>query len=487
MTEPGTSARIGPDHEQRIVGVCLSNPEQAGGPLDTVPAQWFSAPIYRRTWAAMFTVRRQGGAPNLCAVVEELSRSGDLEPFGADGPAALLPLVMVSPDAADFAELAPAICRLREEHARREAGIAARRIPTAAEEYAAEWTRPAPVLIPTGLAPLDETLGGGLLPASLTVLAAATGRGKSGLAMQLGRNWMQQGRRVLYVHTEMTPRQVLARFLGSQIERPWLDLVLEAPADAGASIEAARHYLPRLTRRRWKEEITDLTRTVEQVREQYPGEPLVLIVDHLTDLARGIGSADMRHATQRFTSELKAIAERFAMLVFVVAQTARGVEQPRSGGARRTGRDFESAAKDAGEVEADASTVLYLQSEPCQEGGSATASLHVAKSRGSAAGMEIPLCFRGPMGTFIPRPEALTAEDLRLLATLAAQATGDGFIGVAPIRTAMKLGQDKCLRLINRLAARGLVDRGEKGTRLTSAGHEALATAPSPKGRVGPS
>lgn len=486
MADASTVATYGPDHERRILSVCLSDPEKARGPLDELSPGMFSAPVYRRTWAAMLALHERGEKPALCTIIQELRRGGDLGAFGPDGPESVLSLVGVQAHAGDLVDLQEPIARLREAQQKREASAAARHFPTAAETYAKEWSKPAPTLIPTGLAALDEQLGGGLLPASLTVLAAATGRGKSGLAMQLGRAWLHQGRRVFYLHTEMTSRQALARFLAPSLDRPWLDLVCETPADAGASIESAGCYLRGLTSHRWKGCAESLTQIVERFRTQYPDEPLVLIVDHLTDLARSVGAADMRLATQRVTSELKEIAERFDMLVFVVAQTARGVEQPRPGGAKRKGRDFESAAKDAGEVEADASAVLYLQSDPCPMNGSAPAWLHVSKSRGGAVGAVIPLCFHGALGIFGHRPEELTGDELRMLRTIEAQTHGQGFVGIAPLREALQLGQDKCSNLLSRLVDRGLVQRSPRGTHLTAVGHAVLVAPPSSKGQVGP-
>ena len=82
------------------------------------------------------------------------------------------------------------------------------------------WKRAAPVTISTGIAPLDAALNGGLMADSLSVLIAATGRGKTGFVIQLARGWLAAGRAVLFIETELTNRQTLARFVAQELGEP---------------------------------------------------------------------------------------------------------------------------------------------------------------------------------------------------------------------------------------------------------------------------
>jgi replicative DNA helicase len=462
MADAGIVAASGPDHERRILSVCLSDPEKARGRLDELSPGMFSAPVYRRTWAAMVALHERGERPALCAVIQELRRGGDLGAFGPDGPESVLSLVGVQAHAGDLADLQEPIARLREAQQKREALATARRFPSAAEEFAEEWSQPAPPLIPTGIATLDEKLEGGLLAASVTVLVAATGRGKSGFAMQLGRAWLQQGRRVFYLHTEMTRRQVLARFIAPVVGRPWRDLALEDPTRSGALIQTAGQLLPNLTRHYWQRSGESLIRLIELYRKQIDEAPMAFIIDHLTDLARGHGTADMRYATQRAIAELKEIAERFDVPVLAVAQTARGAENPRPGTAKREGRSWEGAAKDAGEVETDASAVFYLQSKPCPKNGSAEALLHVAKSRGSPADIVIPLRFEGALGRFTD--EILYSADAAdLLETLRRLRSEGGLIGINKLQAEMHWGGRRVQAALAVLQSRGDITRTSSG------------------------
>ena len=56
--------------------------------------------------------------------------------------------------------------------------------------------------IPTGFSPLDEILGGGIDPETITEVYGEAGSGKSNLAMMLSRSVLQGGKKVVYIDTE---------------------------------------------------------------------------------------------------------------------------------------------------------------------------------------------------------------------------------------------------------------------------------------------
>jgi circadian clock protein KaiC len=67
--------------------------------------------------------------------------------------------------------------------------------------------------ISTGVAGLDEALGGGLWQGSSTLLTGASGSGKTTIAMQFALAGAQKGEDVLYVHFQENPVQFATRFL----------------------------------------------------------------------------------------------------------------------------------------------------------------------------------------------------------------------------------------------------------------------------------
>lgn len=347
-----------------------------------------------------------------------------------------------------------------------------RPLPTlhlAADVVADEWQKPAPQPIATGLAPLDCALDGGFLSGSLAVLIAATGRGKTGLVIQIARGWLAQGRPVLFIETEMSNRQTLARFLAPLLGKPWREVFAMGASEASTLSELTRTELPLLCVHRWRrgQALADIIAAFPQ---QAGGAPLV-ILDQLNDLARSKGMPDMRLATMTVTGELKELAEQQRTLILAVSQTARSVAaEPDRGRPKRHGRGFEGAAKDAGEVESDAATVLYLESEPVKRGGVGRAALHIAKNRGGPCNEVVELRFHGAIGTFEPLETQQQAQ--RDQAMLDALEELGGCAGIAKLRSRLRIGQAAAQERINALVDLGLVVRSHAGISLAAQGAE---------------
>lgn len=333
-----------------------------------------------------------------------------------------------------------------------------------AEEIAELWEQPPPPSVLTGIAPLDRTLEGGLMSESMTVLVAGTGRGKTGLVIQIVLGWLSQGYAVLFIETEMSKRQVAARFLAQVKRHAWRDVYLMEPEKRAGLVELARKSLNGLCVWRWQQG-QDLGDVIGGFIEVH-GRRALVVLDQLSDLARAQKAADMRFATGTVTAEIKALAEKHKTVILAVSQTARTVTSDRD--KTKRGRDFEGAAKDAGEVEADASTLLYLVADPCPRNGTAPARLHVAKSRGGPCNEVIGLRFHGALGCFEPDvTAALTDDEKRVLACIGEQTKQSEFVGVAKLKTAVGMGQDKLERLLLGLQSGGLVCRDSKrGIRL---------------------
>jgi len=316
-----------------------------------------------------------------------------------------------------------------------------------------ELAKPPPELVRTGIAPLDTALNGGLGSCGVTYLAAGTGRGKTGFVIQIARAWLAEGREVLFVETELSRRQALARFLAQEKHETWSSLHACNPARSAELIALAEQRFPRLYVHSWNRG-EDLNRLVAALPTQAKRG---LIVDQISDLARARATerSDMRTATMQVSSELKQLAMVYALPVLAVTPTSRGVttnwNDARKG---RKGRDFESAAKDAGELEYDAETLLYLDTEPSQA-GIAAASVHIAKARHAASNQVIPLRFHAALGLFVPSDSgsAESTEEARVLALVREQ----GPMGITKIARELRIGQAKATAIVDRLAAIGKV------------------------------
>lgn len=96
--------------------------------------------------------------------------------------------------------------------------------------------------IPTGLAPLDSALGGGLRPGTLTVIAARPGMGMTALALQIANYIASAARKKAWLYTggtgERNPADVLGkllRFRDSCIPIPFI--LCDGPHWSSAIIE----------------------------------------------------------------------------------------------------------------------------------------------------------------------------------------------------------------------------------------------------------
>lgn len=76
----------------------------------------------------------------------------------------------------------------------------------------------------TGIGELDRVLGGGLVPGSLVLVGGDPGIGKSTLLLQASSKLATEGRKVLYVTGEESPRQTRMRFnrVGASSDSLWL-------------------------------------------------------------------------------------------------------------------------------------------------------------------------------------------------------------------------------------------------------------------------
>ena len=117
--------------------------------------------------------------------------------------------------------------------------------------------------VPTGFAPLDLMLGGGLVEGSSTLVAGEPGIGKSTLLAQLGMSMASAGKTVLYVTGEESPSQIKRRLERFRTDIPTGFRFLD---DTDAATIAATHeeIHPALT-------VVDSIQTVRHA--DVPGEP----------------------------------------------------------------------------------------------------------------------------------------------------------------------------------------------------------------------
>ena len=282
-----------------------------------------------------------------------------------------------------------------------EKAIAATVPPLASATAVELWARPLPPPVLTPFAPLNDLLGGGLR--GLNVLAGPTGRGKTGLGLQMARATARL-LPVCYFSTELSDRQALARLAAQELGRPWRPLY-EGNAPTGLVVG---HALAPLNLR--VVVINCVTQLLDSLRsiDQFEGQPPFVVLDYLQGLARN-PEEDRRLAVGALSEAITAWSRTTGGVVLAVSSISRANyfnTDTKSAG------DFVNAAKESGDIDYDASSVLFLDVGAPPLGGKAEGRLHVAKSRFGTLGT-MGVVFDGPTGTFAEDPTGGLTEDQR--------------------------------------------------------------------------
>lgn len=81
--------------------------------------------------------------------------------------------------------------------------------------------------ISTGIEELDRVFGGGLIPGSVSLIGGQPGIGKSTLLLQVAQGICNQGKQVLYISGEESPKQIRLRATRLEIDTPNLLVLAE--------------------------------------------------------------------------------------------------------------------------------------------------------------------------------------------------------------------------------------------------------------------
>lgn len=83
--------------------------------------------------------------------------------------------------------------------------------------------------LPLGCGPIDEILGGGVEPGCITLLFGEAGSGKTNICLQLARNAVRSGKKVIYIDTEGVSMERLAQICGDDFELVAKNILFSEP------------------------------------------------------------------------------------------------------------------------------------------------------------------------------------------------------------------------------------------------------------------
>lgn len=314
------------------------------------------------------------------------------------------------------------------------------------EAAVADWAKPLPPPVPTGIAPLDRIIGGWRAE-SVYVLNGPTGRGKTGLAIQFASH-AAKTRSVLYLSSELSRRQILARFVAQLLGCSWLEVYNFEPSQM-ARVAELLCKVPKLRAHelRRNDSVTDLCKRVADVEGAAP----LLVLDYLQHAARRLNPEDMKRSVSALSDEVASYARDTRGAAIVVSAVARGFYHDNQD---KTATEFVGSSKESGDVDYDAAGIMFLDGEPPGLDGTSPARLHVAKSRFSHEGT-IGLEFHGRVGMFKVDPAGALPDEQREVY----EAIRSGAETIEELLEATKARKQRVLELVKVLAARHLITR----------------------------
>ena len=207
--------------------------------------------------------------------------------------------------------------------------------------------------VPTGFAPLDDILGGGMLRSGLYILAARPGMGKTTAALQFADSIAEKRGPVLFASLEMSLEQIegkrIARVSGIPSDEVLLSdgksLDYQKVADAARKLR----QLPLYVSRRPSATVAQIRRMAKQIEDLQ-----CVVVDYLGKIAHADRKASRYEATTAISGDLKTLAVELGVPVLGLAQLNR------ENTSRTDKRPQLSDLRDSGAVEQDADGVIML-------------------------------------------------------------------------------------------------------------------------------
>lgn len=373
------SYRLPENAEASIVGCLLLCPDTKPAIAKLVSEADFASPAY----AAMFSAALELEEPDSVAFRNAVKQRGITLPdgfFSALGDVAVsrnnveLYARLLREDAQkrqlrelgqqlqesteDAAEIiTSAVSRLQEI----ERGSITADVASPADSFRAFWEHRKLVesgagAVPTGFAPLDSILGGGMLRSGLYILAARPGMGKTTAALQFADSIAANVGPVLFVSLEMSLEQIEGKRIARMSGIPSDEILLGNGENLDyRRIRSAAGELKKLPLHVSRRPAA----TVAQIRRMAKSIPDLqcLVVDYLGKITPGNPRASLYEATTAVSGDLKTLAAELGVPVLCLAQLNR------ENTGRADKRPQLSDLRDSGAIEQDADGVIMLHRE----------------------------------------------------------------------------------------------------------------------------
>lgn len=245
--------------------------------------------------------------------------------------------------------------------------------------------------LPTGLAPLDDCLGG--LQTGLHILAAEPGAGKTALALQIARTVAASGVPAVYASFDESPVRLALKALAATAQVNFSELANGSTSEEKAGLIWQQHAaaLAALSFVPADAKLTphDLAQQMRGQMELHQRQTGLLVVDYLQPWAGAMAAAarvEIRAAVGDMALALRKIALDLDIPVLVISAQNRSGQGSTSMTSLRESSDLEYGAD---------SIMLLADSDALHGSGIYGRKLFLAKNRYGRSGHEIKIAFDG--------------------------------------------------------------------------------------------
>jgi replicative DNA helicase len=257
------------------------------------------------------------------------------------------------------------------------------------------WTE-----IRVGNTPIATCRNGSFVP-----LVAPSGAGKSSLALQIIVEHALHRGPAVYVTPELDGDEAAGRSVGQLCSFSWA-AVLRG--------EVPRDLIPAVPRLRLLEigdaNVEKLHRVVGELRDRYPGQPILVVWDYLQASPAPPGKE--RGFVANMSSELRRAAKAERVVLVAVSQTSTENSKKMRAG-ELLGLDAAATGAETSQIERDAYVILTLGDRQPIDHETVSWKLSTAKYRLGVPDVVHELHYRGRVGTWEVVGEAKSASEVR--------------------------------------------------------------------------
>lgn len=240
---------------------------------------------------------------------------------------------------------------------------------------------------------------------SFVPLVAPSGAGKSTLALQMLIDHALRLGPSIYVTYELDGDEAVGRGIGQQCATSWAGVLRGA---------VPRALVPDVSRllvlERDQATLENLGKAIAQVRAEYVGLPVFVVVDYLQATPAPPGKE--RGFVANVSAELRRTAKLHRVVLVGVSQmSTENSRKARSG--ELLGIDSASSAAETAQIERDAYVILTLGDRQQVDPDTVGWKLSVAKNRMGVPDIVFDLHFRGRIGAWSVVGDPTTASEVR--------------------------------------------------------------------------